>query len=468
MKINAFAGSGKTTTLKLLAGSTEQSCLYLAFNRAAKNDAEGKFPRNVQCMTVHGLAFRALRHKYKPEKLTNWLNATALAEALNYRDIKIGEASILKARSLAHLVSETIKRFAHSAEESLDNIEVPRTSGFLRVSDDVWKIFERHSSQLARELWRRMIDPEDSLPMGHDGYLKLWALSKPRLPADVIFLDEAQDTNPVVLKVIEDQSGHAQIVFVGDKHQQIYEWRGAINAMETIKAGSPAKLTTSFRFGQEIAAAATKVLRSLGEKDRVLGNPAVASRIGGCEADAILCRTNGIAIAEVIEILDSGKKPHLVGKIEEFIQLVQGAQNLMSGEPATAPELAGFGHWNEVVELVNSGEAEHLRTFVSLVQIRGTKQLLWALKRVVPIDDADVSISTVHKAKGLEWNNVRIASDFMPSPKNRKKSKPPDSEIRLFYVALTRARECLDVSEEMLNYYTSAEKRPEQLELLKR
>ena len=52
-----------------------------------------------------------------------------------------------------------------------------------------------------------MITPGNAaFPLGHDGYFKLWSLSKPRLAADYIFLDEAQDSNPALLSVLADQS----------------------------------------------------------------------------------------------------------------------------------------------------------------------------------------------------------------------------------------------------------------------
>lgn len=62
-----------------------------------------------------------------------------------------------------------------------------------------------------------MQSPDDPLPLGHDGYLKLWALSDPVILADYILMDEAQDTNPVVLGVLQRQP--AQMIYVGDKHQ---------------------------------------------------------------------------------------------------------------------------------------------------------------------------------------------------------------------------------------------------------
>jgi superfamily I DNA/RNA helicase len=145
-----------------------------------------------------------------------------------------------------------------------------------------------------------MAAPRDPIPLGHDGYLKVWALEHPKLPSEYILLDEAQDTNAVVLGVLHEQD--AQIVYAGDKHQQIYEWRGAINAMEKITGCDEAFLTQSFRFGDVIASAAARVLATLGEQHRIRGNPAVSSRIASSgDARAVLARTNPTVILEILE-----------------------------------------------------------------------------------------------------------------------------------------------------------------------
>ncbi len=58
-KIMAYAGSGKTTTLKLISDTlNHKKGLYLAFNKAIADDAKAKFPAHVDCRTFHSLAFR--------------------------------------------------------------------------------------------------------------------------------------------------------------------------------------------------------------------------------------------------------------------------------------------------------------------------------------------------------------------------------------------------------------------------
>src|SRR5271154_3218059 len=66
LKIQAFAGTGKTTTLAAVAESLPQrKFLYLVFNRAAADEAELKMPANVTVRTAHALAFRSVGYIYK-------------------------------------------------------------------------------------------------------------------------------------------------------------------------------------------------------------------------------------------------------------------------------------------------------------------------------------------------------------------------------------------------------------------
>src|SRR5260370_20215712 len=64
LRIDAYAGAGKTTTLRLLASSTNGRGLYLAFNRSIAENARGKFPTQVACATSHSLAFRAIARSF--------------------------------------------------------------------------------------------------------------------------------------------------------------------------------------------------------------------------------------------------------------------------------------------------------------------------------------------------------------------------------------------------------------------
>jgi superfamily I DNA/RNA helicase len=324
---------------------------------------------------------------------------------------------------------------------------VPRHGSLLAAPDDTLRAVREYAVRGAKHVWERMQVADDTIPLGHDGYLKLWALSQPMIAADFILMDEAQDTNPVVLDVLLAQP--AQMIYVGDKYQQIYEWRGAVNAMEAINTENESFLTTSFRFGDAIAEGATKVLALLGEGRPLRGNPGVASRIAPTPlASTVLARTNAYAITALIEAIDAGKRPHLIGGTEELMKMLRGVSDLKRGEPSDVPDFFGFGTWQEVIEFARSGEGEHLQTFVNLIETRGERQLMWALGRVVDADASDLVVSTAHKAKGREWPTVRLMDDFIKSQPRRRREedaagKRPlydPSELRLLYVALTRAK----------------------------
>ena len=76
---------------------------------------------------------------------------------------------------------------------------------------------------------------------------------------------------------------------------------------------------------------------------------------------------------------------------------------------------------------------------------------MWALNRTVEADGADLVISTAHKSKGREWKSVRLMDDFLrSSPSGESNAGPDPSELRLLYVALTRAKEQLDAPEPII------------------
>ena len=288
----------------------------------------------------------------------------------------------------------------------------------------------------------------DGLPLGHDGYLKLWALSKPHAQTDYVIVDEAQDLNPVLLNVLEGLD--CPIVYVGDPYQQIYEWREAVNAMEAVATRHRVLLSQSFRFGPEIGAAAMIVLRRLGARSPLRGWPDVVSHIGRVRPDVILARSNAGVMGNVLHCLARNMRCAVLGGTRELKRLLRDVQRIKQGSAASVPELVGFGTWRDVMAFSGQPEGDYLRSLVNLVQEHGEDRMLSALDRCEDQEQtAEVLCSTAHRAKGREWNYVRLDPDFesgfiraarAPAYNDNQAKASFEAEARLLYVAMTRAR----------------------------
>jgi len=233
------------------------------------------------------------------------------------------------------------------------------------------------------------------------------------------------------------------VILVGDSAQQIYEWRGAINAMAAFPQAPRKFLSQSFRFGAAIAETANWVLETLEEPTplRLRGLESIPSELKVLDRPrAVLCRTNACAVAKLLEAISGDCKPFLVGGGADVIAFVRGAQELQEGKGTSHPELACFSSWPEVQEYSRLDEGEDLRLMVKLIDDFGSCTILSALQAMPKEEDADLVISTAHKSKGREWESVQLASDF-PTV-----SRCSDADRKLLYVAVTRAKIRLDIT----------------------
>ncbi len=446
--LQAGAGTGKTSTLELLAAAdTRRRGLYLAFNRAIKEAAARRFPTRVKCSTGHGLAYAAVGHRYRHRfggaRVPAWKTADLLGLT---KKLTVNER-VFEHTSLAYIAKQTVLRFCQSADKDLDTKHVPVQRG--AEDPAIHRVLASTILPYAQRAWADVKDPAGSkLKVEHDHYLKVWQLTDPHINADYILLDEAQDTNPALEYVLNLQRDHAQLVLVGDSAQQIYSWRGARDIMTDFD-GLHLTLTQSFRFGPDLAAEANRWLHLTRSPLRLSGHPATATRVEKVEhPDAVLCRTNGGAMAEVLHQMEAGRRVAMAGGGGALRSLATAAQDLKSGRGTRHPELYLFRTWGEVQDYAENDPAgADLLPWVELVDELGTEAVLKAVDQLGSETTADVTVSTVHKAKGREWSAVRIGEDFT-EPEEDELGRPGKislSEARLAYVAVTRARHQLDL-----------------------
>ncbi|MGM1060105.1 UvrD-helicase domain-containing protein [Saccharothrix sp. Mg75] len=451
--LQAGAGSGKTTTLAAMASSTRRWGRYLAFNRSIADEAQRRFPQHVKANTAHSLAYAAVGKHYAKRLDMPRMSSVKLAALFGIRTaVRIGPREVTPA-ALCSIAVETVTRYCYSADRQIGHRHVPwvRGIGEQHLYDQLADLVLPH----ARRMWADLQNPEaGKVKFKPDHYLKMWALTDPEIRGNFLLLDEAQDTNPVVEQVFNDQRERAQLVMVGDSAQAIYGWRGARDVMTAFK-GTQLTLSHSFRFGAAIAAEANRWLALANAPLRLTGSPAVESSLGPvAEPDAILCRTNGGAMAEVLSLLGSGKRVALTGGGKALSDLATAAKHLKEGKRAGHPELLLFSTWGEVQEYAaHDPDGRDLQPLVDVIDEHGVDVVLSTVDRLSDEEGADVTVSTVHKAKGREWSAVRIARDFV-EPEDRENVGPDGqplpgeislAEARLAYVAVTRAQHRLDL-----------------------
>ncbi|RKT74454.1 UvrD-like helicase family protein [Saccharothrix variisporea] len=440
----AGAGTGKTATLVLMAATTRQRGLYVAFNKAIADEADTRFGGNVRCRTAHSLAYQAVGSRYQ-ERLRSQthLPASQTARKLGItRDLRVG-THLVKINHQARLVMGMIRRFCYSIDKHVMARHLEPVTG---LDGDGQDYLARTLLPYATRAWEDIRSDRGTLRFEHDHYLKMWALTNPVLPGDFIMLDEAQDTNPVLEEIFLKQS--AQRICVGDPAQQIYGWRDARDVM----TGFPAKtlhLTESFRFGPRIAEEANRWLRHAESPLKLTGRGPRESRIGAVSnPDVVLCRGNADAMQEVMAYLDQGVSVALTGGGDTIRRVASAAEELKAGRRTSHPELFLFTSWGEVQDYVENDKAgQDLKSIVKLVDKYGPEEVLRAVDRLSAEGDAKVVVSTAHKAKGREWATVRIGPGFdAPSVDDDGLQRGINTaEARLIYVAVTRARLVLDL-----------------------
>lgn len=456
--ITACAGSGKTSTLRLIADALAPARgTYIAYNKAIQLDAAASFPSNVACRTAHSLAYGAVGKHYQARLKARRMTGKQLAQVMEIEDgyplDQFGE-NVLTPASLASKVMQTVNAWCHSADDASGESFVKAAGkvvfdipGAEEVSYDLAQFLGKHA---ARAWQTDLRHTSGRLPFSHDMYVKVWALggingdTPPRIPGKFLLYDEAQDADPCIAAVVLAQD--AQLIAVGDECQAIYGWRGAVDAMATWPAQHRVALTKSFRFGQAIADEANVFLGALNAPLRVVGHDPIESVVGEVDApDAVLCRTNGEVVAQALVAHDRGRTFAIVGGTQAIRKFAEAAEQLMRGERAAwHADLGAFARWADVVQYVKD-EGSDIGTLVRMVEAYGADTLYEVCDNARDEGEADVVLSTAHKAKGREWDRVLIGGDFAPS-EDRERSGLSRSEAMLMYVAVTRAKLALDAS----------------------
>lgn len=473
--LKAVAGSGKTTSIinSLLGIPDSQSCVLIAFNKdiatKLENDVKtlreesGRAMPKISAKTFHSLGYSVLRNALKvnvmspdSKKLYNIARNNLMTgdEFAVYGDFACKLVGLAKGQGIGVLQADTFDSWWNLVQHHDLELEA-------ETADEKEGIeFARRLLQMSNVAAKndKIIDFDDML------YLPLlWNLRL--FQNDWVFIDEAQDTNPVrraLAKLALKPGG--RLVAVGDPRQAIYGFTGASHdAIDLIMSEfgcTEMPLTVSFRCAQEIVkeaqsvvpyiefaetSEAGKVSRDVPAQDafKLLGNhDAILCRntaplfqiayklIGEGRGCKILGRDIGTGLVKLINKMRAKTIENLITKLEEFSSREVAKFTAKGQEQKAAALMDKIECINVVINNLN----ENGRTIPKLIA---------QLESMFTDGNGVLILSTIHKAKGKEWDVVAIANpELMPS-KWARQMWQLTQEQNLRYVAITRAKKHL-------------------------
>lgn len=465
VKVEACAGSGKTSTLAMTAERYDVPSLYLAFNKSAATDAAARFPKHVTCQTTHSRAYahwgRKLAHKMTRPK-SGYVNVAGtgseIARYYKIDDVQFEEGTVVSSMFIGMLVRNTVARFEQSADSEVMLQHVPSAELKEKLHDSIANVATARNIVLvnAKKLWADRIDLSTPVLATHDTYLKLFQLSKPILAGfSILYVDEFQDTTPCVLDIVKNQIGHMKVVVVGDRRQAIYGWRGAINAMELI-AGETRALTQSFRYGQVIADIATSVLERdmvITGFDKIKSIAGLQNKVDKTQEHMRLFRTNSALIESALPVILAGVPCALEIDVGDFVRLLQSAQALYENDRKSVKhdKVVPYADWDELAEECKTDP--ELGRVARAVAGGNAHRWIHVLSTFKNAENPTVRFTTAHKAKGRECGQVIVENDFRSCYNDDGEWKGLSvEEQNLLYVAVTRAIDVLEFNATVMEY----------------
>lgn len=186
LKIKAYAGAGKTSTLQLLAESFgRRRGIYLAFNRDIAAAAARKFPKHVPARTMHAQAWAAADAALKRRGGLDAEPPHSLAARFGIGPVQVrsvtGRAVELTPFETGRTIDDALGRFCRSADLRPESAHIV-VDEKIDVADAVqlrnWLL------PFVRRLWEESTAPGARGAVSPDVVLKLWARSEPRLDVD--------------------------------------------------------------------------------------------------------------------------------------------------------------------------------------------------------------------------------------------------------------------------------------------
>jgi superfamily I DNA/RNA helicase len=501
--LNALAGTGKTfsivqAVIRLEEADPSLRIVLLAFNKHIADELNGKLYASglrSRATTYNSYGFQACKRKYPVAKLvTNRL--TYIVRKFHRQDdresvwsaarslTRLAKCHMLdepKVRADVHVVyrdleqakeqGKPVNQFLVYEDEELGRAWVETITGIairhnVHVNGSVDRVAVIVAQSLAECLKNReTLDFDD----------QVWWTVKDQMQvptADILFVDEYQDTNAMQAAMVRLICPSGRIAIVGDMNQAIYGFRGAdvnsIPAMvdylgNTQRGVKELPLTFTRRNPKSHVRLAQRIVPEFEAIENAPeGDVVVMSKERAIQemrpGDLVLCRTNAPLIPACYALIRDGVRAIIRGRTEMGEGLLALTYKLAATDVSDLLKKLVEYRQEELARLVkeeaSGSQVEAMTDKVAcLVAVcDGCKELADIEVKIDKIfaefDDEGrpndaVVLGTVHRTKGLEADRVFILKpELIPHPLARD-SWEQAQELNLAYVAVTRSRDLL-------------------------
>ncbi len=446
--VQACPGAGKTTNIKELWNMTDKPTVYLVFNKHNQLEAEAKLPARPgsSVLTLNGLGHRAVMNtfgnvKLDDRKVINIIRDkrkryAKLNKQMLEREYMLNKAvAVAKCVDVDGVITDTLYN------DMLNTYDLDSYEG---MKFDVAAVLKTSDEQ------RRVIDFADQLrfPVIYDCAMPEY---------HTVLGDEVQDFNPVQAAMLQFMQAE-RYVLVGDTHQSIYGFRGAMNgSMRYLKRTFHCielPLSITYRCAKAVTAEAAKIYSDIEpweESPQGIVRQSAAHQERYSAEDIVLCRLNRPLIALAYELLGQDVPCHVRGRDigQGLIRLIRkqsvGTVRALTAalEAECETEIARAVRWDDPArEQRVTDRYSSALLFCGKCPPGERPDVVIAAIESLFEHGRGVCLTTVHKAKGLEAQRACLLETalFDHCAQRARQAWQVEQERNVLYVAVTRAK----------------------------
>jgi DNA helicase II / ATP-dependent DNA helicase PcrA len=448
--VEAYAGSSKTTSAieSFKYVPKGKKTLALAFNKIIQEELRARSPSYIECFTFHSLGFRSIKQRFGAVELDDNKVFNIVADILDKKT----------EFDLINNICDTVAYCKYTLSDTPKQIE----NLILNFGIDTCEMDDDKFIKLVINT----LGKNKALTSKIDFNDMCWLPFVYNLPLgqyDYVYVDEAQDLNKsqLVMARKASKTTSGRIIIIMDPNQALYSWRGADSTVvSSIKEDSTTKslqLPISYRCPKQVIDLAKKWV-----PDIICPDTAPEGEVSDITIDKmydvvdpgafILSRTNAPMIKICMTLIKRGIKANIRGRDV-------GKQLNYLIKKSKKKQIPAFLKWLEnwkdeeverlLAKKINTDNV--LDRYECLVSLCEEHKTLDEVSNKIDhlFDDTDekniVILSSVHRAKGLERDNVFILRWTFRQWLDDKLEfiEKPNEEANIAYVAATRAKKSL-------------------------